>query len=568
MLKILLHYDENVGSHYHRLHIPFLNLKDKYEIVISKKLEAKDFEGIDFLIYNRFITMPLFGLNSLKVKHGFKIIIDMDDKVHIPFDHYMSKMYETKDIPDKIIMGLKNADAIMCSTHVLADNLRKYNDNIYVIPNAIDFNIEQFQFKDKEHSDKLRIVYPCSLSHKKDVQLLFNSFKRLANDVNLKDKYTVTLAGYNEGNNKTKLIWEEMVKIFRLAKDYNIINSKPVTSYMEHYDNQDVCLVPLENNSFNSFKSILKLNEAGAKKLAVIASNVLPYSEYTEQFLVVNKTMDWYEHIKSLINNKELLKEYADKSYNFTLDNYEINKINELRVKMIDEVRDKTKVLDTKNTKIISIVYDKEQYSEYETYTNLINSVEQKSYLFEYNPIINIFKDNLFNIYNYEYVGIFSYKFPFKSKISDIELYNFIDGKADVYHLNYTLFKDGTEYFHLSEKYHPGLLRLIELLCNDLGLEYTNKPKHPIWSNFFVAKIDIYKHYIDTVIKPAINLLETKYRQLAWQNSKYMSMSKEKLKELTGLDYYPMHTFVLERMFSLYLHNNPKIKFTFCSGKK
>ena len=47
-----------------------------------------------------------------------------------------------------------------------------------------------------------------------------------------------------------------------------------------------------------------------------------------------------------------------------------------------------------------------------------------------------------------------------------------------------------------------------------------------------------------------------------------MSMSKEKLKQLTGLDYYPMHTFVLERMLSLYLHNNPKIKFTFCSGKK
>ena len=262
MLKILLHYDENVGSHYHRLHIPFLNLKDKYEIVISKKLEAKDFEGIDFLI------------NRLK---AFKEYSDMDDKVHIPFDHYMSKMYETKDIPDKIIMGLKNADAIMCSTHVLADNLRKYNDNIYIIPNAIDFNIEQFQFKDKEHSDKLRIVYPCSLSHKKDVQLLFNSFKRLANDVNLKDKYTVTLAGYNEGNNKTKLIWEDMVKIFELANCFGFISSIEITSSLALFSKKDPVITTSFPNKFFGSTSKLTFNSIVSLSTMVIVFLIHQY---------------------------------------------------------------------------------------------------------------------------------------------------------------------------------------------------------------------------------------------------------------------------------------------------
>ena len=65
------------------------------------------------------------------------------------------------------------------------------------------------------------------------------------------------------------------------------------------------------------------------------------------------------------------------------------------------------------NYKIYSIVYDENQLHEYEKYDNShIKSYEDKSYLFEYNCLLDIL-DN-FNI-NEDYLGIFSYKFPIKT---------------------------------------------------------------------------------------------------------------------------------------------------------
>ena len=112
-----------------------------------------------------------------------------------------------------------------------------------------------------------------------------------------------------------------------------------------------------------------------------------------------------------------------------------------------------------------------------------------------------------------------------------------------------------------SEKYHPGIINLLKLLCSDLGIVFTMNCSHNIYSNFFVCRTEIYKDYVNNYIKPAIDLLETKYKDLAWKNANYTSdLTKEQLKEYTGLDYYPMHTFVLERLFALYLENNKHLK--------
>ena len=65
--------------------------------------------------------------------------------------------------------------------------------------------------------------------------------------------------------------------------------------------------------------------------------------------------------------------------------------------------------------KIYSIVYDINQCSEYERYDNShIKTIEDKSYLFEYNPIIDITSKQI----EEEYLGIFSYKFYIKNLVT------------------------------------------------------------------------------------------------------------------------------------------------------
>ena len=211
------------------------------------------------------------------------------------------------------------------------------------------------------------------------------------------------------------------------------------------------------------------------------------------------------------------------------------------------------------NNKIYSIIYDYAQTIEYNAYFNNINTVNMRSYLFEYNVLIDII-DN-FKIDNDKYLGIFSHKFPFKTGLFKKKLYWLLENNPDfdIYGLCLQYNLRG-KYLDFTEKVHPGFKELFYPLCKDLGLE-VKEPEYVIYSNFVIMKTDIYRDYVNTIIKPAIYLLETKYKDLAWKDSNYKGLPIDQLKLNTELDYYPMFTFLLERLLNMYINNrNYKFK--------
>jgi hypothetical protein len=206
-----------------------------------------------------------------------------------------------------------------------------------------------------------------------------------------------------------------------------------------------------------------------------------------------------------------------------------------------------------KNIKIYSIVYNDEQVIEYQRYDNShIKTIEQLSYLFEYNVLIDVI-DN-FNVKE-DYLGIFSHKFPFKTGLFKKKLYWLLENNPDfdIYGLCLQYNLKG-KYLDFAEKVHPRFKELFYPLCKDLGLE-VKEPEYVIYSSFVVMKTDIYRDYVNTIIKPAIYLLETKYKDLAWKDSNYKGLPRDQLKLHTELDYYPMFTFVLERLLNMYINN-------------
>lgn len=204
-------------------------------------------------------------------------------------------------------------------------------------------------------------------------------------------------------------------------------------------------------------------------------------------------------------------------------------------------------------SKIYSIIFNSSQYVEYERYDNShIKTIEDNSYLFEYNPMVDIVSNHEITE---DYLGIFSWKFPSKTGVFKKKLFWLMKNNpdADVYILCNQVFKEG--YLEFTEKYHPGFKDIFYPLCEDLGLK-VEESKFPIYSNFFIMKTELYKDYVNTIIKPAIELLETKYKDLAWRDAQYLSgLKQETLKEFTGLDYYTFHTFVLERLVNQYVSN-------------
>ena len=80
------------------------------------------------------------------------------------------------------------------------------------------------------------------------------------------------------------------------------------------------------------------------------------------------------------------------------------------------------------NNKIYSIIYDTQQITEYEKYFNQVKTIKDKSYLFEYNVLIDVI-DN-FKLDD-EYLGIFSHKFPFKTGLFKKKLYWLLENNPD-----------------------------------------------------------------------------------------------------------------------------------------
>ena len=70
-------------------------------------------------------------------------------------------------------------------------------------------------------------------------------------------------------------------------------------------------------------------------------------------------------------------------------------------------------------------------------------------------------------------------------------------------------------------------------------------------SNFFVTKTEIYRSYVAEVIKPAIDLLDGKYKELAWRKCRY-DAADPNIMMFTGLPCYTFHTFILERLMAQY----------------
>ena len=161
------------------------------------------------------------------------------------------------------------------------------------------------------------------------------------------------------------------------------------------------------------------------------------------------------------------------------------------------------------------------------------------------------------------YTGVFSHKFPLKTGLSkDMVHFLIKDLDVDVISFCHQEFraKDGKafKYLEFTEIVHPGFREGFNITCDYLGLK-VQEPKCVVYSNFWLAKSEIYKEYVKTILEPAIEFLEREEnRWFAWKDSQYGKnggLKQPDLKNYTGLDYYPLVTFIIERLPSIWIDN-------------
>jgi glycosyltransferase involved in cell wall biosynthesis len=341
-----------------------MNFWKQYQIVSFHRSIGPDFEKAHELIQK---------LNTM----GIITVCDIDDYWMPGKEHPIHDIIMFNKINEKITANLKVAKYVTTTTTLFADEISKYNKNVFVLPNAINPNEPQFKEPTLE-SDRLRFGWLGGSSHLHDIQILNEGFNKLTR---YQDKVQYVLCGFDTRGTVTEInsqtgehvkrnikpdetVWAQYEKIF--TQDYKIVSddykkhlllynqdifpnemtesylrvwTKPVTSYAKNYSKFDVSLAPIKNHMFNRMKSQLKVIEAGFYKKALIASNVGPYSLDLKHCLKngelvdgnallvdeVRNHSDWAKYMEKLIKNPNMAKDMGERLYETVKDKYDLN---------------------------------------------------------------------------------------------------------------------------------------------------------------------------------------------------------------------------------------------------
>ena len=344
-----------------------INYFKKYQIVHFHRSIGQDYEK------------SLSLINKLKLE-GIIVVGDIDDYWLPTKEHPIQQLILANKIHEKIVQNLKAASYVTTTTDIFANEIRKFNKNVIVLPNAIDPQDPQYN-EETLPSDKIRVGWLGGSSHLHDLKLLDGTVSKLSQ---IQDKLQFYVCGFDtrgvvtEINKQTgekkqrpinpeETVWVKYEEIF--TNNYKIVSpkykefldkftddtyfgslnnenyvrvwTKPVTSYAKNYSKFDISLSPIQNHIFNRMKSQLKVIEAGFYKKALIASNVGPYTidlkhalhqgKFTDgNALLVNENnnhSDWAKNIKKLVENPSMIVDLGERLYETVKDKYDLNNV-------------------------------------------------------------------------------------------------------------------------------------------------------------------------------------------------------------------------------------------------
>jgi hypothetical protein len=165
-----------------------------------------------------------------------------------------------------------------------------------------------------------------------------------------------------------------------------------------------------------------------------------------------------------------------------------------------------------------------------------------------------------------DYFGVLSHKFEQKNEINiPFELIEkgeydiYCIGKNSIFNHNVLQFSTDT---HGSKWRFLFFSMVSEVLFNNdstLTLAVLESINKGIYQNAVICKSDIYNLYIESTLKPCSEWLEnnTSLKSLLYSKCDYNgNLNPEQLISKFGVPHYTFHTFLLERLWSLFLQAN------------
>lgn len=253
----------------------------------------KVFKQYDMLHFHKLMDKDL-KLITLAKKCNLVVVCDVDDHWNLGDYHPMSKTSKRENWAKPIIEHLHLSDYVTTTTKYLANEVKKYNKNVFVVPNAVNPDEEQFSTPYKE-GKRLRFGIICGSSHLNDLKEMEGFIKQIPQEILEKCQFVLCgfdtngkMTIYDRSNNTYRQIpinpaestWAEYERI--ITDNYSIVSpmakhwltkyikapycgdeqylrcwTKDIDHYATHYDDIDVLLVPLKDCQFNLAKCVV-----------------------------------------------------------------------------------------------------------------------------------------------------------------------------------------------------------------------------------------------------------------------------------------------------------------------
>jgi hypothetical protein len=128
--------------------------------------------------------------------------------------------------------------------------------------------------------------------------------------------------------------------------------------------------------------------------------------------------------------------------------------------------------------------------------------------------------------------------------------------------LSFTKNSPGHGMLTIADTWHPNFTDILRVIMTHLGFKLPKEVKYPIYQNAFCARTEIYQQYVKEMLIPAMEVMENDMviRELCWMDSGYYKLRNipefaQRVKQFLGTDYCPLHTFLCERFFSVWLND-------------
>jgi len=290
---------DQAGCGWYRLALPLSHLRTLgHQVTLSTRLTREMVEQTDVLIGQR-IHMPhptQMWQEIRKLSNRPLMVFELDDNLlEIPPTTHPTiyEVFANPQTQQRTIDNIRASDLVTTSTVPLAATLTKYHTDVYVLPNCIPAWLLDWEVPTRD--GQVTIGWQGSDTHDMDWAEITGEIRRFITRNPQTELHTMG------------------------AKPHNLPRLPPprhrhsgwtteITEYYKTVD-WDIALAPLRPHLFNQAKSALRVLEAAALGIPVVASDYGPYAEFVQHGqtgFLAKRSHQWGSYLGELTTDPEL----------------------------------------------------------------------------------------------------------------------------------------------------------------------------------------------------------------------------------------------------------------------